>query len=105
GGWCRRWGRTIFRISFIRALILAILLILPTLQSQIVSFAQRLPGYLDRLLNTVWPELQKMGARLGIESLADLRSQASGYVGAVVAWLGGALAGLVTSGVALANLL
>ena len=104
-GCTRVWATTIVSICFILVLVLAILLILPTLQSQIMSFAQRLPGYLDRLLNTVWPELQKLGARLGIESLADLRSQASGMVGGIVAWVGGALAGLVTSGVALANLL
>jgi predicted PurR-regulated permease PerM len=104
-GCSRVWATTIVSICFILALVLAILLILPTLQSQIMSFAQRLPGYLDRLLNTVWPELQKLGARLGIESLADLRSQASGMVGGIVSWAGGALAGLVTSGVALANLL
>ena len=48
-GCTRVWATTIVSICFILVLVLAILLILPTLQSQIVSFAQRLPGYLDRL--------------------------------------------------------
>ena len=49
-GCTRVWATTIVSICFVLVLVLAILLILPTLQSQIVSFAQRLPGYLDRLL-------------------------------------------------------
>jgi predicted PurR-regulated permease PerM len=104
-GCSRVWATTIVSICFILVLVLAILLILPTLQNQVLSFVTRLPGYLDRLFSHLLPQLQEIGKRLGIASLADLRSQASGQVGAIVGWVAGALAGLVTSSVALANLL
>ena len=105
-GCTRVWATTIvLSICFILVLVLAILLILPTLQSHNREFRPAPAGLSRPALERVWPELQKLGARLGIESLADLRSQASGMVGGIVAWVGGALAGLVTSGVALANLL
>jgi predicted PurR-regulated permease PerM len=104
-GCSRVWATTIVSACFIVVLALAILLILPTLQTQIVSFVEHLPEYFDRLLNRFLPELQRLGARLGIASLADLRNQASGQIGAIVGWVVGVVAGLVTSGVALANLL
>jgi len=104
-GCSRVWATTIVSICFVLVLALAILLILPTLQNQVLSFVQRVPGYLDRLVNRVLPELQRLGARLGIANLADLRSQASGQIGAIVGWVGGVIAGVVTSSVALANLL
>ena len=104
-GCSRVWATTIVSICFVLVLALAILLILPTLQNQVLSFVQRVPGYLDRLVNRVLPELQHLGARLGIANLADLRSEASGQIGAIVGWVGGVIAGVVTSSVALANLL
>jgi len=104
-GCSRVWATTIVSICFVLVLALAILLILPTLQNQVISFVQRVPGYLDRLVNRVLPEFQHLGARLGIANLADLRSQASGQIGAIVGWVGGVIAGVVTSSVALANLL
>ena len=104
-GCSRVWATTIVSICFVLVLALAILLILPTLQNQVISLVQRVPGYLDRLVNRVLPELQHLGASMGIANLADLRSQASSQIGAIVGWVAGVIAGVVTSSVALANLL
>ncbi len=49
--------------------------------------------------------MQDIAQRLGVGNLADLRSTAGAQVGAIVGWIGAALVRVVSSGVALTNLL
>jgi predicted PurR-regulated permease PerM len=104
-GCSRNWATVIVSVGFAIVVVIALLLLVPMLQRQIFDFAGRLPGYVDALINRVLPQLQSVVDRLGIGNLADLRSSAGAQVGSVVSWIGSALARVVSSGVALANLL
>jgi predicted PurR-regulated permease PerM len=104
-GCSRSLATTIVSACFVVALVLALLLVLPALQRQVIDLATRVPGYLDILTSRWLPQLQTVATRLGLSSLSDFKSQASGQIGSIVGWLAGLIGGLVTSGVALANLL
>ncbi len=104
-GCSRNWATVIVSIGFAFVVVIALLLLVPLLQRQILDFAARLPGYVDSLSNRVLPQLQVIAEHLGIGNLADLRSSVGTQVGAILSWVGGALVRVVSSGVALANLL
>ncbi len=104
-GFSRGWATGLVSFAFVLVFVLGLLLVLPLLQRQIAGFAQRVPGYVELLTTHLLPRLTELGSRLGLTDLADVKGQASGLIGSLVAWLGGALGRLVTSGVALANLL
>src|SRR5262249_60258743 len=62
-GCSRVWATTIVSVCFVLVLALAILLILPTLQNQVLSFVQRVPRHLDPLVHPRPPELHRSGVR------------------------------------------
>lgn len=104
-GCSRSWATAIVSVGFAIVIIIALLLLAPLLQRQILDFAGRLPGYIDAVTNRLLPWIQGVAERLGIANLGDLRGTAGAQVGSIVSWIGGALARLVSSGVAFANLL
>jgi predicted PurR-regulated permease PerM len=104
-GCSRNWATAIVSVGFGIVIGCALILLVPLLQSQILDFADRLPGYVDALTSRLLPQIQAIGEHLGIGSLADLRSRAAAQAGSVVSWVGSALVRVVSSGVALANLL
>jgi predicted PurR-regulated permease PerM len=104
-GCSRNWATVIVSIGFVFVLVIALLFLVPLLERQILDFAGRLPGYVDIISNRLLPQLQDIAQRLGVGNLADLRSTAGAQVGAIVGWIGAALVRVVSSGVALANLL
>jgi predicted PurR-regulated permease PerM len=101
----RSWATAIVSVGFAIVIVIALLLLVPLLQRQILDFAGRLPGYVDTATNRLWPRIQGLAERLGIGNLEDLRNTAGAQVGSIVSWLGGALVRVVSSGVAFANLL
>ncbi len=93
-GCSRNWATVIVSVGFGVVLIVALLVIVPLLESQIVDFAGRLPSYVNTLSDRLLPQIQDLAQRLGIGSLSDLRGSVSAQIG-----------GIVSSGVAFANLL
>lgn len=53
--------------SFFILMVLAVLLLVPVLQSQIFGFADRLPGYVASLRETTLPLVIDLGARIGVD--------------------------------------
>ena len=86
------------------AALLCVLLLYPLLLAQITVLLQRLPSYVVGIGQTVREGLAALAERLGPE-IVDQRLQdlAVGQVGAIVSFLGAALARLVGGGVALFN--
>src|SRR6266404_5920829 len=91
-GCSRNWATIIVSIGFGIVVLIALLLLVPVLEGQIIDFAGRLPAYVDGVLNRVLPQLQTAAQRLGFGDLSDLRSSAAAQVGSIVGWIGGALA-------------
>ena len=104
-GCSRNWATIIVSIGFGIVVLIALLLLVPVLEGQIIDFAGRLPSYVDGVLNRVLPQLQTAAQRLGFGDLSDLRSSAAAQVGSIVGWIGGALARVLSSAGAFANLL
>lgn len=104
-GCSRNWATTIVSIGFGIVIVLALLLLVPILERQLIDFAGRLPGYVNSAADRLLPQLQTVAERLGIGSLADLRASASTQIGGIVSWMGAAVIRIVSSGVAFANLL
>jgi predicted PurR-regulated permease PerM len=101
----RSWATVIVSIGFGVVVVVALLVLVPLLERQVIDFAGRLPGYVNSAADRLLPQLQDLAGRLGIGSLADLRNSVSTQIGAIMSWIGAALIRIVGSGVAFANLL
>ena len=104
-GCSRSWATAIVSVGFGIVIVLALLILVPILERQLIEFAGRLPGYLNSAADRLLPQIQTLAERLGIGSLADLRNSVSTQIGGIVSWMGAAIIRIVSSGVAFANLL
>jgi predicted PurR-regulated permease PerM len=106
-----RWGvsrtvaTSIITAVFFLTLILAFFFLVPVLQSQVASFAKRLPHYLDALRDSITVWVQRVEMRVDPADAERLRAAMGDFSGKVIAWLGGMLSSLWSGGLALVNLL
>lgn len=87
--------------------VLSILLVLvPLLQSQVVGFADRLPGYIELLREKAVDLLATVQSQLSPEEMAAIRDKIGGFAGPdALAWIGKLLSRIWGGGVALLNLM
>lgn len=104
-GLSRTLATTVVTVLFALVLIAALIVIVPMLQGQIVELVSRLPEYLEALQQRLQPLLIQLERNLKPEDPSRLREAISGQAGTIVAWAGGAVAGLISGGLALANIL
>lgn len=104
-GMSRTWATTVVTIAFALVVIALLLILVPPLQSQIIDFAERLPAMIARLREIALPIVRELEQRLRLDGMGQVRDALSGQAGTILAWIGGAVAGVVTSGIAIANLL
>ena len=90
---------------FFLAILLVLLLLVPVLQGQVSDFIRRLPNLVTAARQNVEQLLQFAQERLSPEDLAKVREAASGKLSSVLAWGATALQSVLTSGIAIANLL
>ena len=106
-----RWGlsrtlaTTLVTVVFLVLVVVAALLIIPTVAGQIVGFVERLPRYFELIQQQLTAFVAVVRDRLDPALLARAEGMAASSVEAIVAWVTAAIGGLVTGGVALANLL
>jgi predicted PurR-regulated permease PerM len=106
-----RWGLArgaasgIVLLLFGLVLVTVAMLVVPLLQLQAAELARRLPAVIDQGRNRVQQLAQLAQERLSPEDLARLRDVAGAWAGSVLAWSAQFIEGLVTRGMALANLL
>lgn len=104
-GLSRTLATTVVTVMFGLVVIAALLLIVPLLQGQIVELLARLPDYFQSLQGMLEPLLREVESNLQSDSAAQLREAVSSQAGTIVAWIAGALGGLISGGLALANIL
>lgn len=86
-------------VCFVLAFVLAAILVVPLLGSQIFAFIQRLPGYVNRLQEVVMtPENVAWLQRLIGDRLPDLQKSVGDFVGQGASWLGTFLLSLWSGG-------
>ncbi len=91
--------------AFFSAGLMALILLVPLLQAQLVTFLQTIPEYVAWFREKVVPLMEAVHARLPAEDVEDLRKAAGAYAGDVIGWIGRVVGGLWSEGVALFNLL
>ncbi|MFM2130418.1 MAG: hypothetical protein RL477_1964 [Pseudomonadota bacterium] len=109
--WMGRWkiNRTLATVLiltlFFAAIVLAIVLLAPLVQSQVVDFAQKAPDVIKALQERVMRAIAQLSASLSPADMERLKSAAGGFAGDALKFAGGVLARLWSGGVAILNLL
>jgi len=106
-----KWGcgralaTTIVLIGFGVFVVAVLLLLIPLIQSQIVGLVASLPALVAGVLARVEPLLRLADEHLSPQEMADLKSALGSQAGSAVRWIGGALGAVLSSGLALVNIL
>jgi predicted PurR-regulated permease PerM len=90
---------------FIVALAVILLLILPLLQLEAVELARRTPAAVEFARQQIQALMDLAQQKLSPDEVAKIKEMAGGWAGAVVGWVARLVQSLLTSGLALANLL
>ncbi|HRQ82665.1 MAG TPA: AI-2E family transporter [Azospirillaceae bacterium] len=101
-----RWAATAAALlMFMLAIFLAALLLVPLIQAQVAHLLDVLPGYAARAREAITPLVENLVARLSPDDVARLRGAVGQHVGDVAGWIGGVVRGVLSSGVALFDVL
>ena len=102
---CSRTVATlIIMLVFFTAVIATLLLLFPLLQSQIVGFAVRVPGYLESFRQKISPFLEQIWANLTAEEVQKLKEAAGAQAGSAFKLLAGVFKHVWSKGMALFEL-
>lgn len=103
-GCSRTVATSLITLGVILVIIIVLLLLVPLLQNQIVRLIEVLPSLIARVQELIWPLLQLLQERWSLD-ISQLQNAIRGQAGVLVDWIGQALGTLLSSGLALANLL
>lgn len=104
-GISRSIGTCFMIISFFLLIGLLLFIAIPFIQTELLRLAARVPQYGERIVIALKPFLDDASHYIEARDLERLRAFASSYLGEVVTWGIKLLARILTSGLALANLL
>lgn len=113
-----RWGAprtlatSLVTAVFFVAVIVLLILLVPLLQAQAISFAEKLPDYMRRLAGLIEPIraamaplIERIQSHLPPEEVARLRGAVGGYATGAVQWLVALAGDLVSRGAAILGLI
>jgi predicted PurR-regulated permease PerM len=101
-----RWlAATCVLLFFVLILVLAIVLLVPLIQSQIVQLVDALPQIVNWVNTIGIPTIERMLTKLSVENVERLKNAVNSFAGDAVSWLGTVLRGIVTGGFALFDVL
>jgi predicted PurR-regulated permease PerM len=104
--WPRWVASAVLTLLAVLAVVAALLIIIPLLQSQLVELSTRVPGYLGALRAQAAELIVAMQSHLTDADISALKQKVSGAAGPdLIAWVGRVLANIWGGGVALLNLL
>ena len=99
----RTWATTVVTLCFILLCALVLLLVIPTVVSQVATFVERAPDYFSALQREATALLEVMRDRLDPASEEKLQSLLRDSADKVVVWITGVLGGVISGGVAFFN--
>lgn len=91
--------------AFFLVVVLALIILVPVLEDQVLAFVHKVPGYIDTLNERLQPLLVEAKKRLSPRDIEKLRSSAGEYAGTAVTWALGAVRGVLTGSLAVFNVL
>jgi len=104
-GLSRLGATSVITASFFLVVVLAVIVLLPILEDQIMSFAHKVPGYIETLNERLQPLVTEVKRRLSPRDIEKLRSSAGEYAGTAMTWAVGAIRGLLSGSLAVFNVL
>src|SRR3546814_2204815 len=104
-GLSRTLATTVVTVVFALCLATALLILVPLLVEQLGQLIERIPSYVDSLRNALQPVVSEVARRLPAEETGGASDFLSSQIGSIVSWLGTAVAGVVTGGLVLVNIL
>jgi predicted PurR-regulated permease PerM len=104
-GISRNFGTGFMILSFFLSIGLLLFIAIPFIQTELLLLASHIPQYGERIMAALKPLLDEAALYIEPHDLERLRSLASSYMGDVISWGIRVLAGILTNGLALANLI
>ena len=104
-GVSRTIATTIVTAIFALAVVLLLLLIVPLVIQQVIAFLSTLPDFISRTQDRLLPFYMELQQQFDLPDVTELGEIARTRIGTALAWLVGLLEGLITQGLAIANLL
>lgn len=104
-GIARDYGTGFMILSFFFSIGLLLFIAIPFIQAELLRLASRVPQYGERIMIALKPILDEASNIIQPQDIERLRSLASTYMGDVISWGIRVLAGILTNGLALANLI
>jgi len=101
-----RWAGTLVALcGFAIGIAGTLVLLVPLFKVQLLRLADALPGMVERVRDEFLPALLRLVDRLRPEDVERLRTAATDYAGDAVVWIGSFLTGLLSSGVAILDVI
>jgi predicted PurR-regulated permease PerM len=104
-GLSRLAATSVITAAFFLVVVLALIVLVPIVEDQVLAFAHKVPGYMDTLNERLQPLLAEAKRRLSPRDLEKLRSSVGDYAGTAVSWALGAVRSVLTGSLAVVNLL
>lgn len=104
-GLSRLAATSVITAVFFLVVVLALIILVPIVEDQVLAFAHKVPGYMDTLNERLQPLLNEAKKRLSPRDIEKLRSSAGEYAGTAVSWALGAARGVLTGSLAVFNVL
>ncbi len=104
-GLSRTAATSVITLSFFALLVVALLLLVPVIEQQVVTFIQRVPAYAAALAERARPLIEELHRRLSSDDIEKLQSSAGAYAGTAVSWAVGLVKDVLTGGIAFMSIL
>lgn len=104
-GLSRTLATTVVTVVFALCLATALLILVPLLVEQLGQLVERIPSYVASLRKALQPVVSEVARRLPAQETGGASDFLSSQIGSIVSWVGTAVAGVVTGGLVLVNIL
>lgn len=104
-GLSRSFGTLLMILGFFLLIALLLFIAIPFIQTELLRLASRVPQYGERIMSSLKPLLDDISGYFEPRDIEKLRELGSRYFADVISWGIKLLAGILTSGLALANLI
>ncbi|NFV81940.1 AI-2E family transporter [Magnetospirillum aberrantis] len=104
-GLSRLAATSVITASFFMVVVVALVILVPVIEDQVLAFAHKVPGYVDTLNERLQPLLVEAKKRLSPRDIEKLRSSVGEYAGTFASWGLGALRSVLSGSLAVFNVL
>lgn len=104
-GMSRTIATTVITLVFFVMLAISLFVLVPVIEQQILTFVERVPGYVHALNDRARPLVEELRRRLSPGDIEKLQSSVGAYAGTAVGWAVSLVKGVLTGGIAIMSIL